>query len=239
MSPPANSSPVIRLSPETIASYIDHTLLSPTALFADIETLCREAVSFGFKTVCVYPVYTAAAAALMQHAAPLVCTVVGFPSGCSLPVSKAFEAGKAIDEGAREIDMVIHPGALKSGDFNAALTDIKEVERVCRAGGALLKVIIETAILSDEEKRLACRAVMEAGAAFVKTSTGFGPGGATRHDVELLSAVTAASPVSVKASGGIKTYAAALTMIDAGAARIGTSSGVRIVTEAAAAFRKE
>ncbi|MBN2416431.1 deoxyribose-phosphate aldolase [bacterium] len=224
---------------EVLAHYIDHTLLAPAATRKEIDRLCREAVEYGFKAVCVNPVFTAAAAASLQREGPLVCTVVGFPLGCSLPSSKAHEAGYAVEAGAREIDMVIHVGALKAGDYKEVVRDIQAVERVCREGGALLKVILETALLTDEEKRLGCRAAVEAGAAFVKTSTGFGPGGATCADVRLLRRETGATPVLVKASGGIATCRQACSMIEAGAARIGTSSGVRIITEARQAAREE
>ncbi|MGE4291343.1 MAG: deoxyribose-phosphate aldolase [Desulfovibrio sp.] len=209
----------------SIAGYIDHTLLNPRALPRDVERLCAEAVRFGFKAVCVHAFHVAQAAALLSgHAALPVC-VAGFPLGATLSRVKAFEAEAAVREGAREIDMVLNLGAFAAGEYDLVREDVSEVVRAIPE--IPVKVIIETGYLSDEEKRLACALCAEAGAAFVKTSTGFGPGGATTADVRLMRAAVGPG-MGVKASGGIRDLATARTMLEAGADRIGTSSSVAI-----------
>ena len=214
-----------------VASLIDHTLLRPDATRGDIETLCREAIAFGFATVCVNPCWVPLASRCLEGAPPLVCCVAGFPLGANTTVVKTDETRRAIGDGAREIDMVINVGALKSGDVRAAARDIDAVVGVCREAGAIAKVILETALLTDEEKVAACALAKAAGADFVKTSTGFGPGGATAADVALMRRVVGAT-MGVKAAGGIRDLASLTAMVDAGATRIGTSAGVRIVREA-------
>lgn len=209
-----------------LARYIDHTLLDPAALWADVEKLCAEARRFNFAAVCINPVYVEAAARYLRGSAVRVCTVVGFPLGASHTEVKVFETGKAVAGGAAEIDMVIHLGALKAGQKGQLQEEIAAVVRA--AGGRLVKVILETAVLSDEEKVAACSAAKKGGAHFVKTSTGFGPGGASVRDVRLLKKAVGAG-MEVKASGGVRTREAALEMIAAGATRIGTSAGVAII----------
>lgn len=217
----------------SIAQSIDHTLLKPDATRAQIEQLCAEARGLRFASVCVNPTWVPLCAGLLAGSGVAVCTVVGFPLGATLTAVKAFEAQQAIDLGASEVDMVINIGALKSGTHDLVRNDIRAVAEVCHVGAALLKVIIETALLSDEEKIAACRLAEEAGADYVKTSTGFGPGGATAHDVALMRR-TVGSRLGVKAAGGIRTLADALQMIAAGATRIGASAGVQIIDESSA-----
>jgi len=212
-----------------LASMIDHTLLRPEATADDIRRLCDEAKEYGFCAVCVQPRWVALCRELLEGSGVKVATVCGFPHGASLSEVKVFEASCAADDGADEIDMVISLGSLRQGRDDEVEADIRRVVEAT-AGRAIVKAILETALLTDEEKRRACRAAEQAGAAFVKTSTGFGPGGATARDVRLLRA--SVSPhVGVKASGGIRTAEAALAMIEAGATRIGTSSGVAIVRQ--------
>jgi deoxyribose-phosphate aldolase len=213
---------------ERLAGMIDHTQLKPGATDAQIAQLCDEARRYAFASVCVNPVHVGRCAQLLEGSEALVCTVVGFPLGANLTAVKAFEAERAIADGAVEIDMVMNVGALKSGQRERAAEDIAGVARVCEDGGALLKVIIEAALLTDEEKESACRLVQSAGADYVKTSTGFGPGGATVEDVTLMRRVVGPE-MGVKAAGGVRTYRDALTMIAAGATRIGASSSVDIV----------
>ncbi len=210
---------------ENIAAYIDHTLLKPEATRADIVHLCREARQSGFFSVCVNSSYVKIAAAELAGSAVKVCAVVGFPLGASTTATKAFEAAEAVESGAEEIDMVMHLGALKGGDEKYLLEDIAAVVRA--SGGKIVKVIIETGLLNNQEKILACRLASEAGAGFVKTSTGFGPGGATVADIELIRE-TVGLTQGIKASGGVRTLETALQMIEAGATRIGTSSGITI-----------
>ena len=217
--------------PTNIAKIIDHTLLKPEATRDQIVQLCREAREYGFATVCVNPSYVKLAAELLRGSSVKVCSVVGFPLGATLPEVKAYEARRAIEEGAAEIDMVINIGALKSGDLELVKRDIASVVDVCHARGALCKVIIEAALLTDEEKVLACQLARAAGADYVKTSTGFGPGGATVRDVALMRR-TVGPEMGVKAAGGIRSYEAAKSMVEAGATRIGASAGVKIVREA-------
>ncbi len=226
-----SSSPGVGEVPTDIAKLIDHTLLKPDATYAQIDTLCDEAIKFGFASVCVNPVNVKRCANRLRGTPVLVCTVVGFPLGATPTESKALEGRRAIRDGARELDMVINVGALKSGDTRAVYEDIRAVAEVAREGGVLLKVIIETSLLTDEEKIAACVAAKKARANFVKTSTGFAKGGATAHDVALM-AEAVEHKLGVKASGGVGSAADARKMILAGATRIGASVGVKIVQEA-------
>ncbi|HSC26637.1 MAG TPA: deoxyribose-phosphate aldolase [Vicinamibacterales bacterium] len=216
--------------PDGIAAMIDHTLLKPDATREDIERLCREAAEFRFATVCVNPVWVALAAARLRGAGVGVCSVVGFPLGATTPDVKHYECRRAIYDGATEIDMVINVGALKSGDLRTVERDIEAVVDPCRQCGIVSKVIIEASLLSDEEKVAACTISKAAGADFVKTSTGFGPGGATAADVALMRRVVGAD-MGVKAAGGVRDLESARAMIAAGATRVGASAGVRIVQE--------
>jgi deoxyribose-phosphate aldolase len=227
------------LPPDEVAQLIDHTLLRPEATAADIHKLCAEAREHSFFSVCVNPTWVREAAALLRGSRVRLCCVVGFPLGAQAPEIKALEARKAIREGAREVDMVINIGALKGGDDAAVLRDIRAVVEACRDGGALCKVILETALLTDDEKVRACEMAMRARAHFVKTSTGFSSGGATTQDIELMARTVAPKKLGVKASGGVRTLADLQRMVAAGATRIGTSSSVKILEEArAAAGRK-
>lgn len=209
-----------------LSRYIDHTLLKPEAQLAQIEKLCGEAKDHSFFSVCVNTSYVTTCAQLLSGSAVKVCCVVGFPLGAMDTASKAFETQTAIKNGAQEIDMVIHVGALKDRRLDYIRDDIKAVVKA--AQGHTVKVIIETSLLTQDEKVLACQAALEAGAHFVKTSTGFGGGGATVDDVKLMKSIVG-SQMEVKASGGIKDLAQAHAMIEAGATRLGTSSGVTIV----------
>jgi deoxyribose-phosphate aldolase len=220
-------------APSGIASMIDHTLLKPDATRQQIEELCREAAQFKFATVCVNPVWVATCARLLQGSGVLVCSVVGFPLGATTADVKGYETQRAIFDGAREIDTVINVGALKSGDLHAVEKDIEAVVAPCRACGVLSKVIIEAALLNDDEKVTACQLVKAAGADYVKTSTGFGPGGATAADVALMRRVVGAE-MGVKAAGGVRDLESVQAMIAAGATRVGASAGVKIVQQAAA-----
>jgi deoxyribose-phosphate aldolase len=219
-------------TPQDIARYIDHTILKPEATSADIKKLCQEAVEHQFAAVCINPTYVKLAQEVTKGSGVKVCTVVGFPLGAHLPEIKAMEARRAIREGAKEIDMVINIGALKSGDTDLVLRDIRSVVEACVDGSATCKVIIEAALLTDDEKIKACELSKKARAHYVKTSTGFGPGGATAHDVALMSKVVSGTKIGVKAAGGIRTLEDAKKMIEAGATRIGASAGVKIVQEA-------
>lgn len=213
------------------ASLIDHTLLKPEATEADIRKLCQEAAQFGFASVCVNPSWVKAAAGYLKGSGVPVCTVIGFPLGATLSDVKAYEARRAIFNGASEVDMVINIGALKSGDDCAVEEDIRAVAKAAHENHVLCKVIIETALLTDEEKVRACLAARAAGADFVKTSTGFAKGGATANDVALMRR-TVGSDLGVKASGGVKGIEDARAMFEAGATRIGASVGVKIAQEA-------
>lgn len=213
------------------ASLIDHTLLKPEASEADIRKLCDEAAQFGFASVCVNPTWVKRAAGFLKGSGVPVCTVIGFPLGATLPDVKAYEARRAIFDGAREVDMVINVGALKSGDVCAVEDDIRAVADAAHENGILCKVIIETALLTDAEKISACIAAKNAGADFVKTSTGFSKGGATVEDIALMRR-TVGSALGVKASGGVKGIDDARAMFEAGATRIGASVGVKIAQEA-------
>jgi len=210
------------------ASFIDHTLLKPDATKEQIKQLCEEAKKYGFASVCVNPYWVKDCKQILKGTKVNVCTVIGFPLGATTTATKVFETAQAIEQGADEIDMVINIGLLKARDYERVKEDIKEV--VDAASGRLVKVIIETCLLSDEEKVKACQLAVDAGAAFVKTSTGFSTGGATMEDVALMRK-TVGEQVGVKASGGIRSLAEMLKMIDAGATRIGTSSGVKIIEE--------
>lgn len=214
---------------ENLARFIDHTVLKPDTRIADIEKLCREAAEFNFVAICIPPFFVEVAAKLLQGTAVKVCTVIGFPLGYQTSAVKAFAAREAVLRGAREVDMVINIGALKNGDYNYVREDIRQVvQAVGEADNkALVKVIIETCYLDREEKVTACLLAKEAGAGFVKTSTGFGPAGATVEDVRLMRE-TVGDALGVKAAGGIRTREQALAMINAGANRIGASSGVEI-----------
>ncbi len=213
------------------ASLIDHTLLKPEATESDIKKLCSEAAEFGFASVCVNPGWVKRAAEFLKGTGVPVCTVIGFPLGATLPDVKAYEARRAIFNGAQEVDMVINIGALKSGDDCLVEEDIKAVVEAAHENHILCKVIIETALLTDDEKVRACVAAKNAGADFVKTSTGFAKGGATADDVSLMRR-TVGSALGVKASGGVKGIEDARMMFEAGATRIGASVGVKIAQEA-------
>jgi deoxyribose-phosphate aldolase len=213
------------------ASLIDHTLLKPEATETEIKKLCNEAIQFGFASVCVNPGWVKKAAEFLSGSNIPVCTVIGFPLGATLPDVKAYETRRAIFNGAREVDMVINIGALKSGDDCAVEEDIRAVVKAAHEDGVLCKVIIETALLSNEEKVRACLAAKNAGADFVKTSTGFAKGGATVEDVALMRR-TVGHSLGVKASGGVKSIEDARKMFEAGATRIGASVGVKIAQEA-------
>ncbi|MEP0773742.1 MAG: deoxyribose-phosphate aldolase [Acidobacteriota bacterium] len=217
---------------EELARLIDHTLLRPEATSADIARLCAEARQHAFFAVCVNPAWVPLAAAELAGTPVMVCTVVGFPLGAQASEVKAFETEHALGAGAREIDMVLPIGPLKGGDEEWVLGDIGRVVQACRAHGAACKVILETALLTEEEKVRACRLAAQAGADFVKTSTGFAAGGATPEDVTLMYRTVAPAGVKVKASGGIRTLDDLLRMVAAGASRIGTSSGVAILGQA-------
>jgi deoxyribose-phosphate aldolase len=214
-----------------ISHLIDHTLLKPEASRADIEKLCREALRFGFASVCVNPWYVAPAAGILHGSTVKVCTVAGFPLGATLPQVKIYETEQVLKLGAQEVDMVINVGALKSGQDELVETDIRGVVGACHRGAAVCKVIIEAALLSPDEKVRACQAAKKAGADFVKTSTGFGPGGATAEDVALMRAVVG-SEIGVKAAGGIRSLEDLKKMVSAGATRIGASASVRILEQA-------
>jgi len=223
----------VNVGPE-VAAMIDHTLLKPEASQDQIAQLCYEARKYGFATVCVNPTNVRLCVQLLKGSPVGVCTVVGFPLGATPSEVKAYETQQALDDGATEVDMVINIGALKSKDYALVERDIATVARTCHAGGALLKVIIEAALLTDEEKAKACELAKAAGADYVKTSTGFGPGGATAHDVELMRR-TVGPGMGVKAAGGIRTFEDAQAMIAAGATRIGASASIKIVQQAQAA----
>ena len=217
-------------APGGVASMIDHTLLKPDATRTDIETLCREAAEYKFASVCVNPTWVGLCALLLQGSGVKVCSVVGFPLGATTADTKHFETRRAIFDGAREIDMVINVGALKSGDLRLVERDIESVTVPCRESGVLSKVIIEAALLTDDEKVTACTLAKAAAADYVKTSTGFGPGGATAADVMLMRQVVG-EEMGVKAAGGVRDLESLKAMVAAGATRVGASAGVRIVQE--------
>ncbi|HID08707.1 TPA: deoxyribose-phosphate aldolase [Candidatus Micrarchaeota archaeon] len=213
-----------------IARYIDHTVLGPSTSAEDVKRVCEEAKLYGFCAVCIPPTYVKLAKELLRDTVVKVCTVAGFPHGQHLPEVKAFEAKAAADQGADEVDMVINVAALKEGNYELVYRDIRtvrdELDKLPRK--IVLKVILECALLSDEEKVAGAILAKAAGADFVKTSTGFGPGGATAEDVALLRKAVG-QEMGVKAAGGIRDYETALRMIEAGATRIGASRGVQIV----------
>ena len=211
-----------------LAKMIDHTLLKPDATQDQIAQLCFEARKYGFASVCVNPTWVELCTQLLKGSPVKVCTVIGFPLGASAPEVKAFEAQTAIKQGATEIDMVINIGALKARDLELVARDVRGVVTAAHAEGAIVKVIIEAVLLTDEEKTIACLLAKEAGADFVKTSTGFASGGATVHDVALMRK-TVGPEMGVKAAGGVRTFEDAENMIKAGATRIGASAGVKII----------
>jgi deoxyribose-phosphate aldolase len=212
-----------------LAPLIDHTLLKADASHDQIAQLCYEARKYRFASVCVNPTNVKLCAQLLQGSGVPVCTVVGFPLGATPTEVKVFETQQAVRDGATEVDMVINVGALKSRDYELIERDIASIARACHAGNAILKVIIEAALLTDEEKVVACQLAKVAGADFVKTSTGFGPGGATAEDVNLMRRVVGPT-MGVKAAGGIRTFEDAQKMVAAGASRIGASASIKIVS---------
>lgn len=226
---PLSPSQVDELDPTQLAAMIDHTLLSPTATASDIDTACDQAVTFGAASVCIQPIWVARAATRLADSPVKVCTVIGFPSGAQTPETKGFETTQAIADGAEEIDMVINQSAALALDKAVLVNDIAAVVQAATTHNVLVKVILETAALTDQAKILACEAAVEAGADFVKTSTGFGPGGATIEDVTLLRN-TVGNSLGVKASGGIRTRQDALEMLKAGATRLGASSTYAILS---------
>jgi deoxyribose-phosphate aldolase len=217
--------------PLDMAKYIDHTLLAPDATADQIDQLCAEAAEYHFASVCVNPTWVARCAGNLRGSDVKVCTVIGFPLGATTPRTKAMEAREAIRNGAREVDMVLNVGALKSGDHELVLTDIEKVVDSAHEAGVIVKVILETVLLTDEEKVIASALSKRAKADFVKTSTGFGGGGATVFDVALMRE-TVGPDQGVKASGGVRTREDAQDMIAAGATRIGASAGIQIISEA-------
>lgn len=214
---------------------IDHTALRPDTTDADVRRLCEEASHWGFAAVCVMPYYLPLAGRYLEEleSSVALCAPIGFPNGLHQSRLKAYEASKAIDDGARELDMVMNIGALKSGHLRVVVADIARVAEVTRTSGAVLKVILETSLLSDEEKRTGCMLAVEGGADIVKTSTGFAGGGATTEDIQLLRSLVP-THIGVKASGGIRDLQTARAMIEAGATRLGTSAGVAIAEAARA-----
>ncbi len=222
---------IMALTPQQIARLIDHTLLKPEATRDEISKLCDEALKYGFASVCVNPWNVPQAAELLRTSAVKVCTVVGFPLGATLPAVKAFEAQQSLERGAQEIDMVINIGAMKSGLLDAVTADIRGVVDTAHRGGGICKVILETALLTREEKVEASLAAKDAGADFVKTSTGFSISGATPEDVRLIRE-TIGTSTGIKAAGGVRTLEDLLKMVEAGATRIGASAGVKIVEQA-------
>lgn len=215
-----------------ISKYIDHTILKPEATIEDIKKLCEEAKEYSFASVCINPIFVKAAAYELKNSNVKVCTVVGFPLGATPTEVKAFEATKAVEEGAEEIDMVIAVGKLKSGDVDYVEKDIKAVVEATKKANqnAIVKVIIECCLLSEEEKNKVCHAVRNAKAEFIKTSTGFSSGGATVSDVALMKKAIG-DTTKIKAAGGIRDFKTAKAMIDAGADRIGASAGISIVKD--------
>ena len=222
------------IPPEKLCKLIDHTVLKAEASAGDIEKLCKEAVQYGFYSVCVNPMWVKKARELLRGSPVKVCAVVGFPLGAVTPQIKSLETRRALRDGAQEIDMVINIGALKSKDDKLVLQDIRGVVEDCNDSRALCKVIFENSLLADEEKVRACELSMKAGAHYVKTSTGMSSGGATAEDIALMARVTAPKKLGVKASGGVRTYADVIKMVNAGATRVGCSSSVKIMEEAKA-----
>ena len=210
-----------------LAKMIDHTLLRADAEKEEVEKLCSEALEYGFKSVCVNPYYVSLCKEKLKDSPVEIATVIGFPLGNNKKEVKAFETSSAIEDGASEVDMVINLPALKNGDYSIVRDDIRAVVEAAK-GRALVKVIIESCYLTDEEKVKACQLAMEAGADYVKTSTGFGTGGASVHDIELMKSVVK-DELGIKASGGIRDYETSMAMINAGATRLGASAGVKII----------
>lgn len=231
MSPTAPLTPeqVDQLDATQLAALIDHTLLGPTASAQDIDTLCEQAQAYGTASVCIQPIWVQRAAARLGSSPVKVCTVVGFPTGAQTPETKAFETSQAIDHGAAEVDMVIDQAAALANDKPTLVRDIGSVVEAAAGHDVVVKVILETAALTDQAKILACEAAAEAGAHYVKTSTGFGPGGATVEDVALLRS-RVGSGIGVKAAGGIRTRQDAIEMLKAGATRLGASATYAIVS---------
>jgi len=227
---PASPPPLTRPVGAEIAAWIDHTLLKPEATAAQVKKLCEDARQYHFAAVCVNPVYVSLARSLLMDAGVCVCAVIAFPLGAILPDDKVYEARSAIENGANEVDMVINIGALKGQAYGLVLNDILFVTQEAHEHQVRVKVIIEAALLTRREKILACLLAQAAGADFVKTSTGFGPGGATVEDVDLMRRVVGPG-TGVKAAGGIRTYPDTMAMIAAGANRIGSSAGVTILNE--------
>jgi len=213
-----------------VAGWIDHTLLKPDATADQILKLCQEALEYHFASVCINPVYVPLANGILADSNVQVCTVVGFPLGAIMPTQKVVETLSCLNSGATEIDMVINIGALKGQAYGMVLNEIQTIAQIAHNQRAILKVILEMALLTNSEKIIACLICQAAGADFVKTSTGFGPGGATIEDVDLMFRVVGET-MKIKAAGGIRDFVTAQAMIDAGASRIGASAGVRIVQE--------
>ena len=228
---PAPPAPLKKPVGAEIASWIDHTLLKPEATAEQVQKLCQEAIQHHFAAVCVNPAYVPLARGLLMDSGIGICAVIAFPLGANLPEEKVYEAQRVIEGGAGEVDMVVNIGALKSAAYGLVLNDILFVVQESHARRARVKVIIEAALLTRREKILACLFAQSAGADFVKTSTGFGPSGATMEDVDLMRRVVGPG-TGVKAAGGIRSFKDALGMITAGANRIGTSAGVSILNEA-------
>ncbi len=222
------------ISATDLAKMIDHTLLKPEATEQQIYKLCNEAVENGFGAVCVNPCWVKTCVRALEGSNVKIASVIGFPLGATTTSAKRAEAAEALKSGAKELDMVLNIGQFKSGQLNAAMKDMQSLARLAHKNNALLKVILETCLLSDEEKVIACKLAIQAGVDFVKTSTGFSTGGATVEDVALMRE-TVGSKIGVKASGGIRTYEDAIKMVNAGATRIGCSAGVQILKEAKAA----
>jgi deoxyribose-phosphate aldolase len=217
---------VILVRKEELAKMIDHTILKPEATKEQVKSVCEEALKYNFASVCINPCQVAFVASMLKESKVKVCTVIGFPLGANTSSVKAFEASEAIENGAQEVDMVINIGKLKDKDYSYVREDIKAVVEAAK-GKALTKVIIESCLLTDEEKIMACNLAKEAGANFVKTSTGFSKGGATYEDIKLMRE-TVGSEMGVKASGGVRNNKEAISMIEAGATRIGASASIAI-----------
>ena len=228
----AGQSAVAGIPPDKLVKLIDHTVLKPEATEDDIVKLCQEAAQYGFYSVCVNPAWVPKAKQLLRGTSVKVCAVAGFPLGAQTPQIKALEARRALREGASEIDMVINIGALKSKDDQLVTRDIRGVVEECREARGICKVILETALLTDEEKVRGCELSMKAGAQYVKTSTGFSKSGATAEDIALMAKTVAPKRLGVKASGGVRSYADVVKMVNAGATRVGSSNSVNIVEEA-------
>jgi deoxyribose-phosphate aldolase len=220
----------MKILAKELAAKIDHTLLKPEATPEEVEQICKEAIEFGFASVCINPGFVATAKEKLRGSNVKVCSVIGFPLGATTTKSKVYEAEEAIVNGAEEVDMVINVGRLKARDYDYVENDIRAVANAAHAKMAIVKVIIETCLLTDEEKEKACLISKNASADFVKTSTGFSKGGATTADVALMRKVVG-EKIGVKASGGVRSYEDAIRMLESGATRIGTSSGVKIILD--------